>query len=124
MSATDLLLYDGHCRLCGASARSLRGWAGGTLTLQSFREIDVGAAYGLTVEACEKAVHLVRSDGVIEHGAAALFGALRHRWFAPLFAWARVPGVRFVVDQVYALVSKWRFRIAGKTCEGGCSIYQ
>jgi hypothetical protein len=32
--------------------------------------------------------------------------------------------LRLVVDQVYALVSKWRFRIAGKTCDGGCALYQ
>ena len=124
MSTPDLLLYDGHCRLCSGSARSLRTWARGSLTLQSFRELDVTARYGLSIEACEQAVHLVRSDGVIEHGVGALLGAVRHRWFAPLFAWMRFPGIRFVVDQLYALVSKWRFRIAGTTCDGGCSIYR
>ena len=25
---------------------------------------------------------------------------------------------------VYAQISKWRFRIAGRTCDGGCSIYR
>ncbi len=119
----DLLLFDGHCRLCGASARSLRGWARGSLTLQSFRDIDL-TTYGLTLEACEQSVHLIRQDGRIEHGVGALLGALRHRWFAPLFAWIRLPGIRVAADWVYALISKWRFRIAGKTCDGGCSIYR
>ena len=54
----------------------------------------------------------------------ALLGAVRHRWFAPLFAWVRLPGIRFVAEQFYALVSRWRFRIAGTTCDGGCSIYR
>ena len=124
MSPTDLLLYDGHCRLCGASARSLRAWARGSLELESFREVDVVNQYGLSIEACEQSVHLVRSDGVIEHGVGALLGALRHRWFSPLFAWVRLPGIRFLVDRVYSLISKWRFRIAGRTCDGGCSIYR
>ena len=124
MSATDLLLYDGHCRLCGASARSLRAWTKGSLTLQSFRELDVGTEYGLSIEACEQSVHLVRNDGVIEHGVGALLGALRHRWFSPLLAWVRLPGIRFLADRVYSLISKWRFRIAGRTCDGGCSIYR
>ncbi len=124
MSPTDLLLYDGHCRLCSASARSLMRWADGALTLQSFRDLDVAAEYGLTLEACERAIHLVRSDGVIEHGVGALLGAVRHRWFAPLFSWVRLPGIWFIADRVYALVSKWRFRLAGTTCDGGCSIYR
>lgn len=120
----DLLLYDGHCRLCGASARSLRTWAKGSLELQSFREGDVAAQYGLSIEDCEQSVHLVRNDGRIEEGIGALLGALRHRWFAPLFAWVRLPGIRWVADRIYALVSKWRFRIAGTTCDGGCSLYR
>lgn len=124
MSSPDVLLYDGHCRLCSASARSLRSWAQGALTLQSFRELDVTTTYGLTIEACEQAVHLVRSNGVIDRGVGALLGAVRHRWFAPLFAWVRLPGIRLVADRIYALVSKWRFCIGGKTCDAGCSIYR
>ena len=121
MSATDLLLYDGHCRLCSASARSMRKWAKGSLTIQSFRELDVAAEYGVSVDDCEKVAHLVRSDGVIERGIGALLAGLRHRWFAPLIAWVRLPGIRFVADRIYALVSKYRFRIAGRTCDA-CAI--
>ena len=124
MSATDLLLYDGHCRLCGASARSIRKWSKGSVTLESFRDVDVTTEYGLTIEECEKSVHLVRTDGVILDGVRALLGAVRHRWFSPLLAWIRLPGIRFIADRIYALVSKWRFRIAGTTCDGGCSVYR
>ena len=73
---------------------------------------------------CEQAVHLVRSDGITERGVGALLGAVGHRWFALLLAWFRLPGIRFVADQLYALVSKWCFRIAGSTFDGGCSIYR
>lgn len=124
MSAADLLLFDGHCRLCSVSARSLRRWTHGSLSIQSFRDIDVSAQFGLSIDACEQVVHLVRSDGVIEHGVGALLGALRHRWFAPLLTWIRLPGIRAVADLVYAQISKWRFRIAGRSCDSGCSIYR
>ena len=124
MSAPDLLLYDGHCRLCSASARSLRCWSKGSLTLQSFRDVDVAAQWGLSLAACEQSVHLVRSDGEIDHGIGALLGAVRHRWFAPLLAWVGWPGIRPLADLLYALVSKWRFKIAGRTCDGGCAIYR
>ena len=124
MSAQDLLLYDGHCRLCGASARSIRKWSKGSLRLESFRDLDVATEYGLTIEECEKSVHLVRDDGVILDGVRALLGAVRHRWFSPLLAWLRLPGIRWCADRLYALVSKWRFRIAGNSCDGACSIYR
>lgn len=29
-----------------------------------------------------------------------------------------------IADQLYALVSRWRFRLAGMTCDGVCSIYR
>lgn len=121
---TDLLLYDGDCRLCGASARTLRSWSKGTLKLRSFREGDVESEYQVSIQECEAAIHLVRADGRIEAGVRALLGAVRHRWFAPLMAWVRLPGIRWVADVVYGWVSRWRFRIAGKSCEGGCSIYR
>jgi predicted DCC family thiol-disulfide oxidoreductase YuxK len=118
---SDLLLYDGHCRLCSGTARRLRTASGGTLELVSFRDIDVGR-YGLSIEACEKAIHLVRAEGGLERGVLALAAALRRRWFGPLLSLVRLPLIRTVAEAVYALVSRWRFRLAGRTCEGTCSI--
>ena len=120
----DILLYDGHCRLCSGTARRLRGWARGGLVLRSFREGDIEAEFGVTPAACEKAMHLVRGDGRIERGVLAFVAALRRRWFGPMLQLLRLPLVRQVADAVYALVSRWRFRIAGRTCDGACSIYR
>lgn len=110
---TDTLLYDGHCRLCSASARRLRGLAGGQLSLQSFRDVDVQATWGISLADCEKWMHLVRSDGRVERGVLAFAAALRHRWFGPLLALVRLPVLRLVSEFVYGLVSRWRSRIAG-----------
>lgn len=121
---SDLLLYDGDCRLCGATARRMRRWARGSLVLRSFREGDVAAEFGVSVAACEKAIHLVRDDGHIDRGVDALVGALRRRWFGPLLRVVQVPGIHAIAGAVYALVSRWRFRIAGRTCDGACSIYR
>lgn len=120
----DTLLYDGHCRLCAGTARSMKRWAGPTLTLTSFRDDGVLERFGLSTSACEAAIHLVRPDGRVDTGVGAFVGALRHRWFGVPLRLLEVPGLRWVADRVYAFISKWRFRIAGTTCTDGCSIYR
>lgn len=124
MSAADVLLYDGHCRFCTASAHRLRRAANGAIALRSFREDGVAEAYGLTPAQLEKAVHLVRSDGSIDVGVVALAGALRRRWFGFLLAAVRLPGIHFIASALYGIVSRFRFRIAGRTCEGTCGLYR
>lgn len=123
--ATDVLLYDGHCRFCSKSARSMLKWAPGTLTMTSFRDEGVVERYGLTFAACEEALHLVRADGRIDAGILAVAYALRHRWFGPLLALVRLPGIFWVASRLYRIIGRYRFRIAGRECtDGGCSIYQ
>lgn len=120
----DLLLYDGHCRFCSASARSIRKHSRSGLELVSFRDEGVPERFGLSLAMLELAVHLVRRDGRIEAGVLALVGALRHRWFGPLLSLVRLPGLHAVAALVYRQVSRWRFRIAGRDCSDGCAIYQ
>lgn len=120
----DILLYDGHCRLCSKTARTLRTWSGDALVLQSFREEGIPARYGVTIEACEAAMHLVRDDGPVMRGVLAFSSVLRRRWFGVFLAPLAWPGVHFVAERVYALVSRWRFRLMGRECSDGCSIYQ
>lgn len=119
--STDTLLYDGHCRLCSKSAVQLKRWAGDTLTLLSFRDLDP-SSLGLTLEDCERQAHLIHPDGKIDGGLFALVAALRHRWFGPLFSLVRLPGIRWLANAAYELVSRWRFRMAGRTCEGTCAL--
>jgi len=119
--STDTLLYDGHCRLCSQSAVRLRRWSGGALAILSFRDIDP-ISVGLTLEACERQAHLIHEDGTIEGGVFAIVAALRHRWFGPLLTFVRIPGIRWLANAAYEFISRWRFRIAGRTCEGTCSL--
>lgn len=123
MSA-DVLLYDGHCRFCSASAHRLRRAARGAIELSSFREEGVPEAHGLTLQQLERAVHLVRGDGSIDVGVVALAGALRTRWFGFVLAAVRLPVIHFIASALYGLVSRFRFRIAGRTCEGTCGLYR
>lgn len=121
----DALLYDGHCRFCGMSARRLRDQAGGSLVLANFRDPEVLARYpGVTFEACEKKVHLVLADGRIESGIGALVLALRHRWFGWALRLLLVPGLRLLAEAAYSMVSRYRFKISGVACSDGCSMYR
>lgn len=119
---SDVLLFDGHCRFCKKTALELRARSGGTLTLQSFREIDP-ADYGVTLAACEKQVHLL-FDGRIEGGVGAIVQALRHRWYGVFLKLLLLPGIRAIAEAVYMQISKRRFKLAGGCADGNCTMYQ
>lgn len=122
----DILLYDGHCRFCQASARALETRTGAPLTLTSFRDVDV-SAYGLTLADCEQRLYLVMSDGRVVGGVTAVVQTLRRRWYGPFLKVLLLPGLLQISEAVYRLVSRYRFKLMGKTqpCDGGsCSIYQ
>ncbi len=122
----DVILYDGHCRLCrGAAGRFERLLGSSGTELRSFREEGVLAAFpGLSPERCEKAMQLVQADGRVFEGAEAVVRALGRKppgW--PLFVYY-VPGPRQVVDWLYGLVARYRFRIAGRACpDGACTVH-
>ncbi|MBL8955568.1 MAG: DUF393 domain-containing protein [Myxococcaceae bacterium] len=122
MSAATFL-YDGHCRLCTASAHRVRKAARGALVLRSFRDDGVPESYGLKLADLERAVHLVRADGSVEVGVTTFATALKGRWYGPLLQRVRLPGVHAIASAAYAWVSKRRFRIAGRTCDGTCGLY-
>ena len=124
--AADILLYDGHCRFCIASARALETRTGAPLTLTSFRDVDV-TAWGLTIDDCEKRIYLVMDDGRVVGGVTAVVQTLRRRWYGPLLKVLLLPGLLQISDAVYRLVSKYRFKLMGRKepcADGSCSIYQ
>ncbi len=128
MSDTRLvLLFDGHCRFCIHEAERLQRWTGNRIQLVSFRDPGVFERYpGLTAEACEQAMQLVLPDGHIVAGAEAAARALGLRpSLAPLAAFYFVPGIRQIVDAVYRLVARNRFRLGGKVCaDGTCQLHE
>lgn len=122
----DVILYDGHCRLCRGSAKQLERLLGTQGTeLRSFRDEGVLAGYpGISPERCENALQLVRPDGHVYEGAEAVVRAMGRRWWArPLFVYY-VPGLRQLTDAMYRVVARYRFRIAGRACpDGACAVH-
>lgn len=116
----DVVLYDGHCRICTAGATQLRRWVrADQAQLLSFRDEGVlGRFPGLTSERCELAMQLVRSDGRIFEGAEAIVQVLRHRVVGKLARAYYAPGLRQLADALYRFIARRRFALAGRT--GGC----
>lgn len=122
----DVILYDGHCRLCRGAAKQFESLLGTRGTeLRSFREEGVLAAFpGIALERCEKALQLVQPDGRVYEGAEAIVQALGRRWWGKLLFVYYVPGLRQLTDAVYAVIARYRFRIAGRACpDGACAVH-
>jgi predicted DCC family thiol-disulfide oxidoreductase YuxK len=115
-----VLIYDGECRFCigqaATVARLLRPCA-----LESFREPGVLERYpGITEEACGQAVQLVlKSEGRVLNGAAAVAYALRRKPLLAPFGWLYlVPGFRRVYDVGYREIARNRLLLGGRVCDG------
>jgi predicted DCC family thiol-disulfide oxidoreductase YuxK len=122
----DVILFDGHCRLCSAAARKLERLLGSQGTeLRSFRDDGVLSTFpGVAYERCEKAMQLVQADGRVVEGAEAIVRALGRRVWGRLLYVYYVPGLRQLVDALYRVVARYRFRIAGRECpDGACAVH-
>ena len=119
------LVYDGHCRFCVRQATRLARWAGGRVRLESFRDPGVLARHRLTEAACETAIQLVEPDGTITSGAAAIARTLRFRpVLAPLGWLYEVPLVGRLLETIYSVVARNRFRLGGASCaDGTCRLH-
>jgi len=117
----DVVLYDGHCRLCSLTAHKVaRFERGGQIELRSFRDDQALAAFpGLTRERCEKALQLVAADGGVFEGLEVFVHLAARRWWGKLALLYYVPGLRQLLDACYRLVARYRFRISAAACEGG-----
>lgn len=122
----DVILYDGHCRLCSGAARKFERLLGSQGTeLRSFREEGGLVPFpGISYERCEKAMQLVQASGRVVEGAEAIVRALGRRVWGKLLYIYFVPGLRQLVDALYRVVARYRFRIAGRQCpDGACAVH-
>ncbi|HEX8434428.1 DUF393 domain-containing protein [Archangium sp.] len=122
----DVILYDGHCRLCRGGAKQLERLLRSRGTeLRSFRDEGVlGAFPGISPDRCEHAMQLVQADGRVFEGAEAVVQALGRRPLGKLLFAYYVPGLRHTADWLYSLVARYRFRIAGRACpDGACAVH-
>jgi len=125
------LLYDASCAFCTASTKqALRLVPPGSIELLDVNDSSVQAQYGVTPEAAQRAMHLVRANGRVSRGAHAARDILRlSRWAWPLANFWRIPGFAWVADRVYVWVADHRYLFMGKidpvaACENGaCRLY-
>lgn len=116
----DVILDDGHGRLCGGAARQPQWLPCGTgARLRSFREDGGLASFpGVTADRCER----VLSDGAVVEGLeAVVLGRRPPGWLLRVYD---VPGLRQSLDALYRGVARQRSRIAGRACpDGACTLH-
>ena len=111
-----VLIYDGECAMCRASALWLMRLAitGGELEILPCRSAPRRARFPeISDEACMTAMQLVLPDGRTLTGADAV-PELLHRigwlsWLATAFA---LPGARPLARRVYVWIAKNRMRLS------------
>lgn len=110
-----LLVYDGDCGFCTASARLAERWLH-LADVEPWQFLDL-ASLGLTAEQCGAAVQWVDGSGRVASGERAVIAALRHAGGA----WGvvgrvlAVPGIRLLASAGYRLVARHRHRLPGGT---------
>jgi predicted DCC family thiol-disulfide oxidoreductase YuxK len=111
-----VLVYDGDCAVCRASALWLmrRALSRGLLEILPCRSAVRRARYpAITDAACMTAMQLVLPDGRVLAGADAVPELLRRirgwGWLARLFA---LPGARPLARRVYARIAANRMKIS------------
>jgi predicted DCC family thiol-disulfide oxidoreductase YuxK len=124
-----VVLYDGLCKFCRAGSEKLLGLARyGAIERVDFQQPGALDRFpGLTHADCMRAMQLVTPAGRIYTGFEAAVQAVVTRrvigWLAYVYY---VPGLRQLLDGLYALIARNRYRIMGKLdpCEGGtCSLH-
>jgi len=126
-----ILLYDGLCRFCEAGATRLVSLAKrDAIAKVNFQEPGVlGQFPGISHEMCKKQMYLISPTGNVIGGFEAAVQAIATR---PLIRWIAyvyyVPGLRWLLDALYAFIARNRYRIMGKMnphdCAGGaCALH-
>jgi predicted DCC family thiol-disulfide oxidoreductase YuxK len=125
---SDVVIYDGHCRICTAQIRTIeRLLAGGRLSYLSLHDPQVSEQYpDLSHEDMMRQMYVVDRTGG-RHGGAAAVRHLSRRlprlwWVAPLM---HIPGSMPLWQWLYRFVARNRYRF-GKldACENdSCAVH-
>jgi predicted DCC family thiol-disulfide oxidoreductase YuxK len=124
----EVVIYDGHCRICTGQIRRLARWdRGGRLAYLSLHDPLVAQRYpDLTYEALMRDMYLIDSQGRRHRGAAAARYMTRRLprlwWLAPLL---HVPGTLPVWQWLYRQVANRRYRFGHvESCDdGSCKLH-
>lgn len=118
---TDVLYYDGRCDLCASEIRRLRRLKAASLELADIHALEeTPVPGGPDRETLLRTLHLRKGDGRWLTGADANVEAWRHTRYGWLWTWLRWAPLRWIVDPVYRVWARWRYRrLYGKPCAAG-----
>ncbi|MEQ1824802.1 MAG: DUF393 domain-containing protein [Pirellula sp.] len=123
-----VVLYDGQCNFCRSQINLIRRLGGQSrLEFVSLHEPGVRESYpDLSIEQLMDQMWIVAPDGQ-RYGGAFAVRYLAHKlpllW--PIVPALHIPGTMKLWQFLYKQVAKYRYRIAGRTCEpnGTCSLH-
>lgn len=127
--AADVVIYDGHCRICTGQVRRLSCWDGGKrLAYLSLHDRQVGRRYSdLTHDALMKELYVVDQAGGRHAGVAAVRYLSRRLptlwWLAPLL---HIPGSLPLWNWLYQQIAKRRYRFGtlGTCDDEACRLHR
>jgi predicted DCC family thiol-disulfide oxidoreductase YuxK len=125
----DVMIYDGHCRICTGQVRFLeRLFSGGRLAYLSLHDAEVARRYpDLGHDALMREMYVIDRRGGRHRGAAAVRYLSRRVprlwWLAPLL---HVPGTMPFWAWLYRQVANRRYRFGRvETCDdGSCRVHR
>lgn len=120
-----VVLYDGLCKFCLAGMRRLLALARpGAIEPVNFQEPGALDRFpGISHEDCMRQMYLVTPEGKVYAGFEAAVRAVATRRFIGRLAFLYyLPGLRMLLDALYALIARHRYKIMGKlVAKGECS---
>jgi predicted DCC family thiol-disulfide oxidoreductase YuxK len=125
----DVVIYDGHCRMCTAQVRAIeRLFSGGRLAYLSLHDAEVARRYpDLVHDALMREMYIVDRQGRRHAGAAAVRYLSRRLprlwWLAPVL---HLPGTMPLWSWLYRQVANSRYRFGRvEACDdGSCRIHR
>ncbi|MBL9122355.1 MAG: DUF393 domain-containing protein [Planctomycetaceae bacterium] len=124
----DILIYDGHCRICRAQVERLNRWdSRKSLAFLSLHDAEVARRFpDLTHDELMQQMVVIDRQGKRHWGAEAvryLSRQLPRLW--PLVPVLHLPGSLPVWRWCYRLMADWRYRLGGRVdCDdGACALH-
>jgi predicted DCC family thiol-disulfide oxidoreductase YuxK len=117
-----IVLYDGLCKFCQAGMNKLLALARpGAIQPVSFQEPGALEPFpGITLDDCLREMYLITPAGRVYRGFEAAVQALATRRLLGCLAYIYyVPGIRQLLNWVYARIAANRYRLMGKVAAGG-----
>ncbi len=114
-----LLVYDGDCSFCTASAQWLAARWRGRAQAVAWQRLapDELAGLALTLDDVRSAAWWIDESGQRSRGHLALARALvaASGWYAVCGRVLLIPPFRWIAGAVYPLIARWRHRLPGGT---------